>query len=198
MSRTPTTSAQSPILPSLLTEQYGPFTRLRGFDGQIQAQDTWCWAAAAASIDSFFNSTEASVGAGAAQCSLIQLYFGREPCKANRYEGNCEANGCSISHGNETGRLGSALDDFPNDRLARVEPRPIPFSICRQEIDAGRPFAVRVEQIEAIFHTVVVIGYNPDIPSLLVWDPGQGYLKVNYNSWTAQCGRWTHTYFTER
>lgn len=187
--------------PYLLTDDQG-FQCLAGFTGQKQAQETWCWAAAASTINNFYERRSQHPKAELRpQCYYLKAQLQRDACRKypQNYSGrpcDCQQLGCSIDGGREIGELDDALDELERDFLCEVISSPVGYSTIRDELDLGHPVAMRVLRGTTSPHLVIVYGYQDSTPSLLIWDPAHGSLHVSYNSLSREMGRWTHTVIT--
>ena len=171
----------------------GSVALILGFRGQLQAQDTWCWAAAAASVDEYYAWQRNQPEKARSQCQFIQEELGRYPCSLcppkKSPRGDCQKNGCSTYANDEYGWLNHALHGVQMYRgytLGAVD-----FATCQAEVDNGRPLGVRVKHSDGTDHILVIIGYDTNIP----WC---GRSLVSYNGWEIELGKWTHTIFTRQ
>lgn len=192
----------------------GTSVRLAKFEGQYQAQATWCWAAAAASIRRYYTKINAEHDCGSRQCFYVHFAFGRKACRSGLHftprqenEPDCDNRGCSTEAGDESARLDLALMGIKDAPLGSPSrdftqyyeksiPRPVSFQQIVDEIDHGDPMAIRIERAGDIFHLVVIIGYDSAVPALIIWDPTFGERLISYNQVQLRLGTWTHTIWT--
>lgn len=186
----------------------GTTVRLRDFEGQFQAQPTWCWAATAASVHRYMMNYKEKKIAPTRIRSLSQCYFvdrqkGGRTCRKNRLNQltdqtlNCQILGCSIRDQVETGYPEDALQD-PNVDVHRLTlEQPITFTAIRREIDLGLPIIIRLANPDITFHIVTITGYDTSLPGLFLWDPVRGERYLSINGLQKRLGRWTHTILTK-
>jgi len=155
---------------------------LAGFAGQRQQQRRWCWAAACASIRDYYRTLDPTLPV-LHQAQIVDAQFGRCDCGRHPASIYCD----------QDGRLDHALQAARHD--GSFVPPGHKFAMCREEIDAGRPVAVRVRTAENTQHFVVIYGYAPNL-GLLAWDPASGTVRTNLNDWRSRIGSWENTYRT--
>ncbi len=195
------------------TTRNGNAIRLRQFQGQYQAQPTWCWAATAASVHAFILTSVESLQNSRTkiharpQCYFVDWQKGGRTCRARRFDVdcgfglpgterlNCHDLGCSIKDQVETGFPELALLDPSVGLHFQTDERCASFSLIQQEIDRGFPVIIRVQTGAMMHHIVTIIGYDPTIPAFTIWDPARGELAISVNALQKHYGRWTHTIF---
>lgn len=187
--------------PYLRTDDHG-FQYLDGFRGQKQAQETWCWAAAASTINNYYETRLSNRSPKfRPQCYYVKAQLKRAACRDyprnyERRKHDCHARGCSIDGGPEIGEFDDALDELKQDLLHDVIKSPVGYTRIRDEILKGHPVGMRVLRNTISPHLVVVYGFHDSTPSLLIWDPAHGSVRISYNSTSREMGRWTHTIIT--
>jgi hypothetical protein len=155
---------------------------------QRQQQPNWCWAAVAASIDSFLNAPAKTAQAAVATKVL-----------KDQVPAGCEINGQLNAACNLGNSLTAALDAL--HRLARQPiPRPLKFAEIREAIDARFPIPVRIvwDDDPDTAHAVVISGYIPSaIPQVQVDDPFYGRSVVDLETLVSgyhSVGTWDRAY----
>ena len=178
---------------------------LSGFVGQFQARPTWCWAAVAASIHDFPPVRDS--GAPYSQCAFVRAGLGvaTGPCRVNRYQGACAANGCAATGYDVPGNLPGALSWAG---IGCDPPRPYPhgddvagLAALHADIrDAirirKRPVVLNIEYAApggAVDHFLVVRGTDGDA-AYLIWDPARGERRLTVPQ-ILQESRWLFTIF---
>ena len=187
--------------------------RLKGFRGQLQAQRTWCWAAAAASIEQYYIETVGDYEASRPQCRYVWTQHRRDACRHHRskeylkFGDDCQKLGCSTGRAGEEGRLDLALMHKRDARITdrgrfytslfeKSQPNPVSYGAIVGELKQKNPVGLRIEQTDGTFHLLVVYGYDPTVPSLIIWDPAYGERIIAYNQIQVRLGTWTHTIYT--
>lgn len=195
----------------------GTTVRLLHFEGQRQAQGTWCWAAVASSIELFFlrKNRMSSGGVAHPQCYFVSRQHRRFTCRDGNHAGfrdvnrlDCKTSGCSLRGNDETGRLDAAIayvDTPPKSPTGlyhdgffeRARPYPVAFDEIKTEIDKGEPMIIRVARPDRTFHLMVIVGYDDSLPGVILWDPAYGERMTSYNRMQIALGTWTHTLWTQ-
>lgn len=98
----------SDVAEPIFVETTGTITRLCGFDGQFQAQSTWCWAATASSVHHYMMNVLRTILSSQhafsfrPQCYFVNRQHSGRTCRDNihllfppRAE-NCQERGCSV------------------------------------------------------------------------------------------------------
>ena len=177
--------------------------RLAGFEGHLQAQETWCWAAAMSSVDRYFRSRPSFKATKSfPQCYWVRHQHPGPACRRHKDivqaglphdQTDCLDNGCAVRDNDEQGFVGLALAEDLFGILKSIKSLPIGLEAVMQEIDRGFPMLVRVERSPGTYHLIVIYGYNQSSRSLVVWDPSHGERIVRMNQFGSVVGRWTHT-----
>ena len=152
---------------------------------QTQQKTHWCWAANAASIAEFYNSSMKYT-----QCAIASACLKHNNCCSNNLDDIC----------NIPGRLDSAL--LINDNLAQFVDTPINADEICSEIDSGRVIGVRIQWSSKFAHFVSLIGYTKlnRITYVTVADPDGSELIISLSQLRSRykhIGKWTHSYFTK-
>jgi Peptidase_C39 like family len=152
------------------------------FKGEWQEQTQWCWAAACASISSYY----AGRGRGEKykQCEIVQHVMNISSCDCCREPGRCNVQGSM-----DVGMKFIRHYVERTDEAARLE-------VIKAEIDNQRPVGVRVQLGTGEEHIVVIVGYDHS-SQLYVWNPARGYIKTDMNNWVTHVGWWQNTCFTK-
>jgi hypothetical protein len=164
-----------------------PWTIL-DFKGQFQKQTNWCWAAACASVNNFYNDTDpARHPRSYEQCEIVgDQCPGKQCCED---PGQCNVQGWLDIALTFVGHLNKFVEGAPTEFGG--------FAVIQHEIDNKRPVAVRIELANGREHFVVIYGYGPDF-QLVVWNPApaKGRTETSMFSWLSDIGIWQDTYFT--
>jgi hypothetical protein len=165
-----------------------PAPALQGFVMQHQEQHNWCWAAVAASIQNFFNSTSSVTQSQVATRVLPNI------------PGGC---GTSPNNTKPACNLANSLTAVLN-AMHRLAANPIlrrlNFTEVRQTIDAGFPIPVRIvwEDDPDTAHVAVITGYiSGAVPQVQVDDPFYGRSVVDLQTLASAyqgVGMWERTY----
>jgi peptidase C39-like protein len=143
-----------------------------------QEGESWCWAACATGVSTYFDPSN-----GWTQCSVAEAALSRSDC--------CDQGACD--HPSHVYR---ALEATGN--LALRHEGPVSREVLIAELKLGRPVVVRI-QYPDVGHFVVIDGYGT-MDTVHVRDPADessrklriGALERHYN----RTGTWSHTYFT--
>lgn len=154
------------------------------FPMQTQQEDQWCWAAVAASVDTYF-----APFASAPQCRIAAAVLGSG------------ADTCSNPQNhNKPGKLQDALYAIGRYRTTRLGA--LSFDDLRAEIDSGRPVCVRIAWSGGGAHFVVLSGYHEStttgVRTVDVSDPlypNSTRLFEQFPSAYHGGGDWTATFF---
>lgn len=160
------------------------------FDMEKQTETQWCWAAVAASVARFYDSSDT-----VSQCEVASRVLNTTGCCA-------DPAAC-----NEDNYLENALAQVNHFRAPLVF-EPLPFSDVEDEINAGCPLGCRIGWFGGGGHFVILYGVSTDQSggSVKRWvavadpDPHFGpsdYLINNFTSVYRNKGEWTHSYFTQ-
>src|SRR5689334_20453365 len=155
--------------------------RLQGFDMRAQILREWCWAGVSGSIEHHYDpATDLT------ECKIAAAELHLSCCDSRQQ--------CNRVH-----RL-----DPPLERLGRLRAkpifRPISFDEVRQEIDAGRPIAVRVGWHDGGGHFLVIFGYHvtqSGLRQVILGDPFYGDSRTSYDLFCTSyqgSGTWTDTF----
>ena len=159
-----------------------------GFSMQLQQQTEWCWAAVAASIAAYFNSSGPSGGPWR-QCEVANTVRKQTTCCQNGSSANC----------NHDDYLDSALTAVKH-LAGPVNPSTISYADISQEVDNNRPVAVRIGWYGDGGHFVVLGGYDDSGGAQIVdvEDPRYGPSTYDYTqfctAYQSGTGKWTDTY----
>jgi hypothetical protein len=169
------------------------------FEMQPQCHSSWCWAAVAASVSTFYKEA-----ATFTQCHIANLELHRDDCCSVE----CHVDDVEFNrpHTLPLNRVG-CLDQWVRDeRATRTQ--------LQQELAAGRPVCARVlwssgeagdELAPGIggagAHFVTIVGYLPDLDKLAIEDPWLGPTReIGYEQfcthYTDAGGQWVDTYYT--
>jgi hypothetical protein len=155
---------------------------------QMQGASEWCWSAVAVSIDDF-----RSPPSRWTQCLLVNQRLRRSDCCEPLVPALCNCRHELSLALIEVGRL---------DGVVHIG-RP-PDSMILQQIDQGRPVALRIEWHGSnLGHFVAIVGYDDSDPGNLqfvIADPRGSDSTVNAATfpgiYQSSGGAWTHSYFT--
>lgn len=151
-----------------------------------QAQDNWCWAAVSVGI------RRAYERAATLQCDVARRVLGRVCCPAGTN------GGCNVQRTLAPALLPYLEGPVLADDASRT------FEFVKQQIDRGRPIAVRIAWSEAgSGHFVVISGYldDGDVQDVFVCDPFVGGHGIpwsfeQFHSNYHGLGRWDLTFRT--
>lgn len=153
------------------------------FPIQTQIEAEWCWAAVAASVDSYFNPTS-----GVPQCGIAGDVLKKDAC------GNPEASDLPAT-------LQDALKVV--DRLYGIRIGALTFDQVRQQIDAGCPVCVRIAWSGGGAHFVVISGYHlspAGVRTVDISDPWYPNSVRDFDQFPQGYhggGTWTATFFVK-
>jgi hypothetical protein len=178
-----------PLL-SVLRQAVGEKGLSRNLDFRMQPQmhSNWCWAAVSTSIARFYDPESKWT-----QCGVANRNLHRRSCCGKGVNGKC----------NVTAHLKDAL------ALVRHAERPpqaksigrISFRRAQQEIDAGRPLAVRTQWRGGEgAHFLTIVGYHREFELLTIADPLFGRSHWHYRAFSKSyrhSGQWKNSYFTK-
>jgi hypothetical protein len=159
---------------------------------QIQSEDNWCWAAAAASVSLFYD-----WGSQWTQCRVANSILPRSPgvdCCAG-------ASGAVPSACDVPWYLDKALAATSN--LLDVRSGAVGFPDLAQLIQTGNPLGVRIQWNGGGGHFVVLHGWSKTTSGdefVDVADPFHGSSTIPYGDFAARyrsIGSWTHSYWTK-
>jgi hypothetical protein len=171
--------------PSLILRRTAPWSRLE-FAMQHQDETFWCWAATSVSVAHYYENAS-----NWTQCRMVNEERRLTTCCRDG-----AAPGCNVPN-----VLQSPLERV--DVLDRWQRGSVSFDRIREEIDAGRPLAWRIQWPDGTGHFAVIEGYQSSNRRLLaVEDPWTGSVDVPFASLQSGRyrgnGKWTHSYFTKR
>ncbi len=187
-----------------LIMQTGTRVELAGFVGYLQAQDTWCWAAVAASVQRYY-APRIPTEKAHPQCFFVSRQHPGPACRRKRDSGktypfdenDCRRNGCSVRDQSEIGQAQIAFNQPGLQVFDGIIPGAVGLDVLQTEIQKGQPVAIRLRSSLILHHLVVVTGYDLAVPSLILWDPAFGKRTVGLNGLQRKLGQWTHTIFTK-
>lgn len=146
----------------------------------LQQQNHWCWAAVSTGVAAFY-------GTATTQCAVANGVLGRTDCCGGGAAGACNVDARLSDALTQVGHLASFDDSGPT------------LGLIRQEVDANRPFGVRVAWTGGGAHFFVVDGYLPDSTWVAVDDPWFGASDLLFSALQTTYqggGSLTHHYFT--
>jgi hypothetical protein len=170
---------------SITLRRTAPWSRLE-FAMEHQNETFWCWAATSVSVSHYYKSDSSWT-----QCRMVNAERQLTTCCRDG-----SATGCNVPN-----VLQSPLERV--HVLDRWQRGSVSFDRIREEIDAGRPLAWRIEWPDGTGHFAVIEGYQSTGSRLVaVEDPWTGSVDVPYASIERGRyrgnGKWTHSYFTRR
>lgn len=180
--------ACSPIPPpSVLAQNW----EVLAFEIQLQERTFWCWAAVAASVAYYYDSSSAFT-----QCSIASGEL-RTDCA-------CSGKIPDPDPCNVYGYLMSSL--FRVGHFAKwIARRPATSSQIHAEIGGGRPLCARIVWDGGGAHLVVIAGYadkdSENVGGLAVADPWWGLSDIDFDDFPngyVNCGSCTDNYYTKR
>lgn len=165
-----------------------PAPALKGFVMQHQEQLNWCWAAVAASIQDFFNSSPNLV----TQSQIATRVLSNVPGGCGTSPNNPNP-ACNVPNSLTT--VLGALHRLAGNPIIR----PLRFAEIQQTIDAGFPIPVRIvwDEDANTAHMVVISGYIPSNQQLQVEDPFYGRSVIDLDTLVSNyrgVGRWERSY----
>lgn len=174
-------SYQSPCLsnPKALPTGFG--WRLLGLDMECQEERYWCWAAVGAAVARAY-------GESVRQCEVASTVVGTSDCCDESLRPFCDEERLLSEALRAVGHYLGYLDG------------PISEATLHAEIDAGRPVALRISWGTGGGHFILCTGYNRRNSELLLEDPDQGPVRIDYPGLIegyAPDGAWSHTYATQ-
>ncbi len=156
-----------------------------GFVEQLQLQTEWCWAATSTSVAHYYNSASPWT-----QCTVANKAQGQTTCCQNGASSACNVPWYLDQALTIVGHFASEIGGQPS------------LSQLISEIDAKRPFGIRLGWNGGGGHFVIIDGYDntdPANPTIEVKDPIYQTSTQDFNTFpsTYQGGAsWTNTYFT--
>jgi hypothetical protein len=164
------------------------WTRLN-FTMQHQSQDWWCWAATSVSVSAYYDSEVAWT-----QCTMVNAVKGLTTCCEDGASEACD----------QPNVLDKPLSHA--DVLDHKQRGSVGYDVIQQEIDAGRPLALRIgwncdDGDCDGGHFAVIEGYQSFGDEwIAIDDPWYGADDLPLSRLTKGMyqgsGSWTHTYFT--
>ncbi len=150
------------------------------FTMQQQQQTQWCWAAVSTSINLYYHPAS-----GQTQCAVANVAMNQTTCCQNGGSAQC----------NQPWFLDQALQLVNN--LNAWSPGKAALATVKAEIDACRPFCLRIAWKGGGGHFVVVRGYS--WAGMNIADPWYGNSVMNYATFPSYYhggGTWTDNYTT--
>jgi hypothetical protein len=190
--------------------------RLEGFKGVRQAQDQWCWAAAAASIYNFYGAQASPSRLWQPQCVFVRdQERNLDGCLLNPRPGTCIGSQCFNPATSVPEHLNRELKDYDllecsvtcdgTDKIVdnRVYHGGFDGNEIRTWIDGGRPIGLRVcvsiVDDEPVSHFVIIIGYYPvDADRIIIWDPDIGERHLTQEEFQFIYGPLEQKYLTKQ
>ena len=169
----------------IATSQNSPARRaakVLKFRGERQEQSQWCWAAACASISSYYAGRR--YGRKYKQCEIVQAAGNNPCCDCCGAPGRCNVQGPMDEGMSLIGHFAELTDGAVG--LERI----------RAELNQQRPIGVRVMLRAGQEHIVIIYGYDHS-SRLHVWNPARGYIQTDLNNWARHIGWWQNTCFTK-
>jgi hypothetical protein len=187
---------------------------LPNFQGERQAQQQWCWAAAAASIYNYYGATVNPIRSAQPQCVFVSDQEGVDGCTLNPRPGTCIKTQCF--------NRATSIPEHLNIELAKYDL--LEFSVTcdgtdqrlgdhvfhggfdgdeiRTYIDSGRPIALRVllaiVDDRPISHFVIITGYYPVAADrIVIWDPYVGEQHLTQEEFRSLYGPLEQKYLTK-
>jgi len=164
--------------------------RLLDFHIQYQRKTNWCWAAVAASVAHFYQSSS-----NITQCNIANGQLGRNDCCDCNDREKCNVYGYLMSSLFRVGHF--------DKWTAR---RPATATQTREEIDGARPLCARIVWDGGGAHLVTIKGYagkptsGEDDCGLAIADPWWGLSDIDIEDFPRgyiNCGTWTDSYYTK-
>ena len=154
------------------------------FTMQHQCQDLWCWAATTVSVAAYYDPESDWT-----QCAMVNAEKKLTTCCDDGSSDDCD----------QPHVLDAPLSRA--DVFERKQRGSVSYDVIRQEIDAGRPLALRIRWSDGKGHFVVIEGYQSFGDEwVAVEDPWDGDHDIPFSGLTKGMyqgtGAWTHTYFT--
>ena len=154
------------------------------FTMQPQQQTEWCWAAVSTSINLYFNPAS-----GQTQCAVANVAMNQSTCCQDGSSAQC----------NQPWFLDQALQIVGN--LNAWSPGRAAFATIQAEIDACRPFCLRIAWNGGGGHFVTVYGYQALTQRIIITaDPWYGNSVTRYDKFPGNYqggGTWTDNYTTK-
>lgn len=194
-----------------------PPVTLRGFRGVRQAQDEWCWAAAAASIYDYFAAQAMPPRPPRAQCRFIAEQFpGIDGCLQGGRPDACLTEKCFNPAANRPSHLNTPLrrhgllraqincdgtEQRGEDGL--LHDGGFDALEVRRSIDEGCPVAIRVllrvQNGNPISHFLIIVGYEPEtLERFVLWDPNVGTRYLTFDEVQLLYGPLEQKYLTRQ
>jgi hypothetical protein len=157
------------------------------FEMQRQCHTNWCWAAAAASVASYYDP-----GTTWRQCTVANAELQRSDCCA----WPCNV-GCVPF--NVTNTLASPLNRVGHFEALRF--RPSTRAEVVAQLESKRPLLARTAWMGGGAHFVAIVGYIPVEDKVAVRDPFFESSEYEFdrfcNAYSSNVGRWTHSFYTK-
>jgi len=151
------------------------------FTMQPQQQTQWCWAAVSVSINLYYHPAS-----GQTQCALVNVAMNQTTCCQNGGSAQC----------NQPWFLDRALQIVGN--LNAWSPGKAALATIKAEVNACRPFCLRIAWNGGGGHFVTVYGYN--WWGINIADPWYGNSIMAYGPFPSSYnggGTWTDNYTTK-
>ncbi len=165
------------------------------FQMEPQKRSRWCWAAIAAAMGQFYQTSRWTQD----QVAGALLGFDCSALEGAQSDQDSEAAllGQSDAY-NVNRKLDEALK-FTNSYSHWSLGKPL-FERIQLELDAGRPPCVRIEWYNGGAHYIVVVGYNAHTQEIFIEDPRAGFSRQRFASFPREYGNdggvWTETFWT--
>ena len=189
---------------------------LQGFNGIKQAQNEWCWAAAAASIYNWYGIRANPGSAPRPQCKFIRDQIkGTAACLRHAFDGKCLSERCPNPVTSRPEHLNLELQKYGLLRFSincDGTTQSLDNHVCyggfdwhevRTNIDDGCPIGLRVmvsrDWLGTISHFLVIIGYYPPpAERVVIWDPFTGRQDLTLDELTLSYGPLEQKYLTKQ
>lgn len=172
---------------------------LETFYGRRQAHPTWCWAAVAESIHTYYGLQGLPGFTSIWQCQIAKCKMGVETCDApsDPRNGCCEARRCWLNPDVDQSYV---LSEILRDLGHLQEDNPINGAIgldaFRDEIMADHPVPIRVK-LPRNYHFLVVVGYDYLSRQIAIWDPESDEKRsIDIDGVEHSYGQWENSYLT--
>jgi hypothetical protein len=187
--------------------------RLKNFRGINQAQDQWCWAAAAASIYNYYGAHATPERISQPQCAFVPDQVRGFSCRLKLRNGSCFKESCPNPDTNRPEQLKRELQKWDLLEFAidcdgteqrcgdRVFSGGFDWQEVETYIDAGRPIGIRVMVsmgfTGAVSHFLVIVGYyRRPAERIVIWDPNYGERHLTLDELTSLYGPLEQKYLT--
>ena len=161
--------------------------RLPGYVNHRQEQPNWCWAAVSLSVDACY-ADQSGAATTWSQCSIVNAELNQTSCCDDGSTPACDRPWYLDLAFTRVGRFRLKL----TRRLRPVE--------TRIQIDANRPYGIRIGWFQGGGHFVGVSGFDAGNGTFEIADPWYGTSVQSHAIFPRHYqggGRWTHSYATQ-